>query len=58
LSRSSTSSLCLSTVALMTKSPSKGLRSCFRGESPQRTVMAVGVFSTTSKWSAMQVPLS
>lgn len=46
---SSTSLRSLSTSAYMTNRPSLFLPAWFLGESPHRTVMEVGVFSTTSK---------
>ena len=39
--------------ALMMKRPSESLGPPFRGVSPHRTVISVGVFSTTSKWSVI-----
>lgn len=56
LSPSSTSLRSLSISAYMTNSPSLSRPAWRRGESPHRTVIAVGVFSTTSKWSVMHVP--
>lgn len=45
-----------STLAEKVNRPSDSRGPEFRGESPHRTVMDVGVFSTTSKWSVMTVP--
>ena len=39
----------LFTSADISKRPSEALTSCIRGESPQRTMIEVGVFETTSK---------
>jgi hypothetical protein len=52
-----TTSLCsLSTSALRIRSPSESRGPIFRGLSPQRTTISVGVFSTISKWSDSWVP--
>lgn len=55
---SSTSLRTLSTSAYMTNRPSLSLPPLFLGESPHRTVIECGVFSTTSKWSVILVPTS
>ena len=55
---STTTPATLSISALITNRPSESRGSCFRGLSPARSVMAVEVFSTTSKWSVTRVPRS
>ena len=42
----------------ISNNPSDSRTSAFRGESPHRTTIRSGVFSTTSKWSVMRVPTS
>ncbi|KAI7296930.1 hypothetical protein KC352_g25 [Hortaea werneckii] len=42
--------------AIISNRPSESRTSILRGESPQRTMMDVGVLDTTSKWSVIRVP--
>jgi hypothetical protein len=44
------------TSAVISNRPSLARTSAIRGESPQRTMMELGVLETTSKWSVIWVP--